>query len=369
MKSDIENLSSIQLSLIQGLTQSQALALLHYYGSAEAALTDDSPACERWAEVLKDRKALSEARERALREVEFCEEHHISILPYSSDDYPELLKSDEVADAPVNLFYCGTGSLNRRHMLSVVGTRQITEYGKQMCESIFADLGRMLPDLFVVSGLAYGVDIHAHRAALANGLDTVGVLAHGLDRIYPQVHRATAGEMTRHGGLLTEYISGSIPDKGKFVRRNRIVAGISSATLVVESASKGGALITATLASGYGREVMAIPGRTTDAYSAGCNQFIRENRAALVTSAEDILNCLGWKSVLDKSSGEPQLFPVYTPEQEQLLQALGESDGLSVDQLVLRLGYPVSQVSDLLFDLEDQNAIVRMPGNRFRLHG
>lgn len=365
----MEILSSLILSRLRGLSQAQALSLLRYYGTAEAALSDEAPECERWGELLRDKPGLKQAREQALREREFCEEHRVQIIPFSSDAYPMLLKADEIPDAPINLFYKGTGRLGRRHVLSVVGTRHITDYGKQLCESLFADLGRLLPDLLIVSGLAYGVDIHAHRASLANGLDTVAVLAHGHDRIYPRMHQATADEMTCHGGLLTEYFTGTVPDKGNFVRRNRIVAGISSGTLVIESAGKGGALITATIAGSYNREVMAVPGRLTDAYSEGCNRLIRDNRASLVLSAEDVLRTLGWEAAPARAAKEPTLFPMFTPEQERVIDALEKVDNLSIDQLSLQTGISVSALTELLFDLEDSDIIVRMPGNRVRMHG
>lgn len=365
----MEILSSLILSRLRGLSQAQAISLLRYYGTAEAALSDEAPECERWGLLLRDKAGLRIARERALQEREFCEQHQVRIIPFSSNEYPLLLKADEIPDAPVNLFYRGTGRLGRRYVLSVVGTRHITDYGKQVCESLFADLGRLLPDLLVVSGLAYGVDIHAHRASLANGLDTVAVLAHGHDRIYPRMHQATAEEMTRCGGLLTEYFTDTVPDKGNFVRRNRIVAGISSGTLVIESAGKGGALITATIAGSYNREVMAVPGRLGDYYSEGCNRLIRDNRASLVLSAEDVLRTLGWEAAPAKAAKEPTLFPLYTPEQERVLDALGQADSLSVDQLSIQTGLSVSALTELLFDLEDSESVVRMPGNRIRLHG
>jgi len=365
----MEELSSITLSRLPGLSQPQALTLVKHYGTAAAALSDASPNTTAWARALHDKTAIAVAREKAACELDFCHEHGIRVIPYSSDEYPALLKTDEIPDAPLTLFYQGTGSLNRRHVLSVVGTRQITDYGKQFCENFFPALARLLPDVLIVSGLAYGVDIHAHRAALSSGLDTVAVLAHGLDRIYPALHRHTAEEMTHHGGLLTEYLTGTVPDKRNFVSRNRIVAGIARATLVIESASHGGALITARLAMSYGREVMAVPGRIGDPYSAGCNNFIRDNRAALVTSAEDVLQLLGWQSAKEKKFREPQLFPAFSPEQERIIDALQTADSLSLDQLSVKVGIPVSSLSDLLFDLEDAEAIVRLPGNRFRQHG
>lgn len=365
----MEALSSLILSRVPGLTHSQATALIKYYGTAEAALADSSPSVEQWGRLLANKASIAAARERAQSELDFCEQNGIRVIPFSSSEYPVLLQADEIRDAPVTLFYKGTGSLNRRHIISVVGTRHITEYGKQFCEGFFAELARLLPDILVVSGLAYGVDVHAHRAALANNLDTVAVLAHGHDRIYPQTHKSTAAEMTRHGGLLSEYFTGTIPEKGNFVRRNRIVAGLSYATLVVESASHGGALITATLAQGYSREVMAVPGRVTDLYSAGCNQFIRENRAALVTSAADVVRMMGWESDPEKKTKQPQLFPDLTSAQENVIDALRKNDGLSADQLSMLTGISVARLSDILFDLEDLHAVKRMAGNRFRLAG
>lgn len=367
-----EAVASLILSLLPGLTHRQAIAVLNYYGTAEAALADTASPSKGWDVHLRNRTSIQAARERALKELEYCDKHQVRVIPYSSDDYPQLLKAQEIGDPPLALFYRGTSALERRHVLSVVGTRHITPYGKQFCESFFAELARLRPDCLVVSGLAYGVDIHAHRAALENGLETMAVLAHGHDRIYPRMHTTTAEEMTLHGGLLTEYMTGTNPDKGNFVRRNRIVAGISAATLVVESAERGGSLITATLAHSYGREVMAVPGRVNDPYSAGCNRYIRENKAALVTSAADVVSLLGWKSAeiaIGNSPQEQQLFPTYTAEQEKVLNAFESSDSLSLDQLAAQTGFNVTQISSLLFDLEDLGAVCRLPGNRFRLHG
>lgn len=362
-----EQEAMLTLISLRGLSQMQAHALLRYYGSARATLSDPHPALELWGRMLSDRVAVQGARDRARRECDFCREHHIRIFPYTSELYPHLLRAEDVPDAPLALFYCGSGNIDRRYTLSVVGTRHITEYGKQMCRDILTELARLKPEVFVVSGLAYGVDIHAHREALANGLDTAAVLAHGLDRIYPSLHRKTAREMVEQGGLITEYFTGTVPDKGNFVRRNRIVAGMSTATLVIESADKGGALITASLANSYNREVLAVPGRATDTYSAGCNRLINENKAVLVTSAEQILQQLNWMPEKKEKTPEPQLFPVYTPEQNKVLDALNGVDELSLDRLALVTQIPVAALSDLLFDLEDLQAIKRMPGNRFRL--
>lgn len=359
----------LTLQRLPGLSLMQAHALLRYYGSAQAALADTQPALELWARLRGDTAAMCSARDRARQECDFCQQHNLRIIPFTADTYPRLLQGEEVPDAPLALFYCGTGSLQRKHMLSVVGTRHITDYGKQVCRTLLADLVRLVPDVLVVSGLAYGVDIHAHREALAQGLDTVAVLAHGLDRIYPSLHRATAREMVKHGGLLTEYFSGTVPDKGNFVRRNRIVAGLSDATLVVESAEKGGALITATLANSYSREVLAVPGRVGDVCSAGCNRLIRDNKAVLVTSAEDVVKQLGWKAAEQTAPAEPQLFPTFSPQQERVLEALRQADNLTIDRLSALTQMAVSELSDLLFDLEELHAVRRLPGNRYATDG
>lgn len=358
-----EALSSLILLRLQGLTQVQALAAIRHYGSAVAALTEPHPADPHWDAILKDQSGLRAARECALRELDFCREHRIEVIPYSSDKYPLRLR--QVKDAPIALFYRGTTSLNHTHTISVVGTRHITEYGKQMCSLLIRELSRMLPNALIVSGLAYGVDIHAHRACLSNGLDTVAVLAHGLDRIYPRRHEKEAREMLFHGGLLTEYFTGTVPDKGNFVRRNRIVAGMSAVTLVIESADHGGSLITARLASDLGREVMAVPGRLTDEYSAGCNHLINHKKASLVTSAADILRIMEWESAPVQGE-EAQLFPTLTPDQERILAIVPESEGIKLDQIALQLGMTSTRVSNLLFDLEDYELVVRMPGNAVR---
>lgn len=366
----MEQLAALTLARLPGLTQAQAIVLMRHYGTAVDALADASPDTADWARALHDRAGRAAARERAERELAFCRERGIRVIPFTSDEYPRLLQSDEIGDPPPVLFYRGTGSLNRRHVLSVVGTRRITEYGKDLCERFFTRLAELVPDVLVVSGLAYGVDIHAHRAALAAGLDTIAVLAHGHDRLYPALHRRTAEEMTQHGGLLTEYFQGTVPDKGNFVRRNRIVAGIARATLVIESAARGGALITATIAGSYGREVLAVPGRVGDPYSEGCNALIRDNKAALVTSADDVVSALGWTATGPAAApAEPTLFPLLTPEQERIVETLRGHESLTLDGLSQALAEPVARLADILFDLEDLGQVKRMPGNRYRLRG
>ena len=230
----------------------------------------------------------AEAFRRAEQELVFAEKNQIQCIVFNDERYPSRLR--ECEDAPLALFYRGNASLDALHVVSLVGTRHATSYGENLCLSFMRDLKELCPDVLVVSGLAYGIDIHAHRAALQNGFPTVGVLAHGL----------TAIAMMDQGGLLTEFMSGTNPDRQNFVKRNRIVAGMSDATIVVESAAKGGALITAELAEGYHRDCFAFPGRVTDTYSAGCNNLIKNNRASLVLSAEDFVEAMGWSHASKK---------------------------------------------------------------------
>ena len=229
-------------------------------------------------------------------------------------------------------------------------------------------MATLLPDCMVVSGLAYGVDIHSHRACLENSLPTVAVLAHGLDRIYPSLHRSTAIEMLNQGGLLTEFLSGTNPDKGNFVRRNRIVAGMADATIVIESAAHGGAMITARLAQGYGRDVFAFPGRVTDQMSEGCLKLIKTNVAGLITSASAFVEAMNWTPV--KPKNEPiqrDLFPVLNSSQERLCELLRGSDGLTINQLVVAADLPFSTVASELFEMEMEGVVKMLGGGIYSL--
>ena len=257
---------------------------------------------------------------RAEQEMEFVEKNRLSCLTLKDEAYPSRLR--ECEDAPIVLFFKGNTDFNRLHVIDMVGTRRATDYGKQFCADFLRDLAVLCPDVLVVSGLAYGIDIHAHQAALANHLPTVAVLAHGLDRIYPYVHRKTAIDMLAQGGLLTEFLTGTNPDKHNFVSRNRIVAGMSDATIVVESAAKGGSLITAELAEGYHRDCFAVPGRVTDESSIGCNRLIRDNKAALIQSAEEFVQIMGWAVAEQPARTEGiqrNLFPELTEERRKEL--------------------------------------------------
>lgn len=308
---------------------------------------------------------------RAEEELEFCRKGKIRCLGLNDEDYPQRLK--DCNDAPVLLYYRGSANLNSQHIVSMVGTRQITNYGKDLCRSFVRDLKQVCPDALVVSGLAYGVDVNCHRAALEQGLETVGVLAHGLDQIYPRHHRETAKQMVDQGGLLTEYMSNTIIDKRNFVQRNRIVAGVSDAIIVVESATKGGSLITAEIAQSYNRQVWAFPGRVFDTYSSGCNMLIFKNKASLLTNAEDFCLEMGWTDDVQHqkqlSEGiQQELFADdYSADEQVVLQALARDDSKQINVLAVETNIAIGELSSLLFSLEMKGAVQSLVGGRYKL--
>lgn len=302
-------------------------------------------------------------------ELQWCERKKIRYMYASHPDYPQRLLN--CIDAPVGLFYLGNTDLNSPHVLSIVGTRQSTNYGHDTIHRIIGDMKRMVPDLVVVSGLAYGIDVCAHREALANGMNTIGVLAHGLDTMYPASHRNTAAEMVRQGGLLTEYPSQTRGDRQNFLRRNRIVAGISDCTIVAESMAHGGSLVTARIANDYGRDVFAIPGRIGDAASEGCNDLIRNNKATMLTSASDIIELMGWQTAEDehairRQGIQTQMFPTLSPEQQLIVNALKDND-LQLNVITMKTGLHISRVNALLFELEMQGIVKAYAGGTYHL--
>ncbi len=358
-----EQIYAIALNHLKGLSFSAALQLYRSYGSAIAIYEHRSEFEGRIHTALAD---WTEALHRAEVEKDFCEKNKIQILTLNEEDYPARLR--ECPDAPISLFYKGTADLNKLHVISVVGTRKISEYGKEICQRFCTDLACLLPDCLIVSGLAYGVDIHAHRACLEANGETVAVLAHGLDRIYPSLHRNTAAQMAKQGGLLTEYPTGTNPDKGNFVRRNRIVAGLSAATVVIESAAKGGGLITARLAQDYNRDVFAIPGRISDSYSEGSNALIRDNIAGLVTSAADLVRAMNWEISIEKpQSIQRELFPEMDELQLRICQLLKGSEGETLNKLCIELNEPVQRLSASLMDLEMIGVVKMFGGGKYKL--
>lgn len=325
---------------------------------------------EASANLKKSLPKMEEHLTRAEEELRFTQQKHIQCIGWGREDYPTRLT--DCPDAPILLYYRGSAPLNRRKVMAIVGTRQITEYGKDICRNFIRELSELCPDVLVVSGLAYGVDVHAQRAALENGMDTVGVVAHGLDQIYPRAHRETAIKMLEQGGILTEFMSQTAMDKRNFVQRNRIVAGISDCTVVVESASKGGSLITAEIAEGYHRDVFAFPGRIKDTYSAGCNDLIRSNRAQLLTNAEELINAMNWETeaTLKKqlqNGIQQELFPTLNDDEKKIVNALQKAEGKQINILVVETGLPIGLLSSLLFNLEMKGVVKMMAGGMYRL--
>ena len=369
--SEEEQIYSIALTMVPGIGHIGAKHLIDGMNNAIDVFRLRKEIPERIPEVSQrvvDALDCPQAVIRAEQEYEFIRKNRISCLTFHDEAYPSRLR--ECEDAPIVLFFKGNTDLNSLHIINMVGTRNATDYGTRICTSFLRDLKTLCPDVLVVSGLAYGIDIHAHREALVNDLPTVGVLAHGLDRIYPYVHRKTAIDMLEKGGLLTEFLSGTNPDKHNFVSRNRIVAGMCDATVVIESAEKGGSLITAELAEGYHRDCFAFPGRVTDEYSKGCNQLIQDNKAVLLESASDFVKTMGWDS--DLKSVKPEtvqrnLFPDLSAEELRIVDILGKLGDLQINALMVQADIPINKISAILFELEMKGVIRVLAGGVYQL--
>jgi len=360
-------LYQIGLTLIPGVGDVLGKKLVSIFGSAEAIFREPGRHLKKMArvgELLTHAVRHKEILLRAEKEVRFIEHYKIIPLFFTDKSYPQRLK--QCYDSPVILFYKGSAGLNSKYVIGLVGTRNPTDYGKITTYKLVEGLaGRQI---MVVSGLAYGIDSCAHRSALELGLETVGVLGHGLDLIYPMQNKTLAEKMINHGGLLTEFLSETKPDRENFPRRNRIIAGLCDAVVVVEAAQKGGALITADIANTYNRDVFAVPGRIGDPFSEGTNYMIRTNRAALVQSAEDIEYMMGWK--LDETISpcrQPKLFIELTPEEEKIVTLLNEKGSLAIDEISLQTEIPVSKTSSSLLNLEFEGKIKCLPGKVYTL--
>ncbi len=358
----------IALGMIPGVGDITARKLVSYTGSVEAVFNESFRNLMRIpgiGESLASVVAGHEYLPAAEREADFVERNKIRVFFYQDDDYPLRLRQCE--DSPVTFYMRGTADLDAPMILSIVGTRHATLRGRELCQKMVAGLAEHFPDLIIVSGLAYGVDITAHRAALDAGLPTVAVLGHGLKTLYPSVHAGTARAMLEGGGLITDFSSATLPERNNFIRRNRIIAGISDATLIVESGIKGGALITADIAASYNRDVMAVPGRPGDEWSAGCNALIRCNKAALVEKPGDIEYMLGWKPAALTAPVQPTLFTAITENEKKVCDALRSEGGLTIDILSRMLEIPVYKLSTTLLQMELAGMITPCPGNVYRL--
>ena len=364
-----EKTCAIALTLCEGIGHINAKRLIDEMGSAAAVFENRLHLRELIPDIsqrLVDMLDCPDAFERAKKELDFAEKNHITCLTIKDENYPSRLR--ECDDAPIVLFFKGNADMNRLHVVSMVGTRMATQYGKQFCTDFVRDLAALCPDVMIVSGLAYGIDIHSHRAAIANHLPTIGVLAHGLDRIYPSQHRQTATEMLSNGGLLTEFLTDTEPEAYNFVSRNRIVAGMTDATIVVESAIKGGSLVTASLANTYNRDCFAVPGRINDEKSKGCNYLIRDSKASLITNAEDFINAMGWQTPSAKPDAiQRNLFVDLTEEEALVVNLLQQRGDLHVNTLTVETNMPIHQLTSLLFGLEMKGVVKALVGGVYHL--
>ncbi|MBG0859561.1 MAG: DNA-protecting protein DprA [Bacteroidales bacterium] len=368
MPEEISLKHKIALGLIPGIGDINARKLVSHFGSVEAIfsepyrnLTKIPGIGPELAKNISNRSYL----EIAGREVEYVTRNNIRTFFYLDNDYPYRLRQCD--DSPVVFFFRGTSDLNSAKILSVVGTRSATTRGKEICEKIISGLAAGHSDLIIVSGLAYGIDITSHKAALSNNLQTIGVLGHGFRTIYPSVHRSTADLMIRNGGLLTDFISDALPERNNFLKRNRIIAGLSDATLIVESGIKGGALITADIANSYNRDVFAVPGRPEDQWSAGCNSLIKSNKAALIDSSDDIEYFLNWKPGKSKQPVQKSLFSELDETEKPVFELLTRESEMTIDAICRSLGLPVCKLSAILLQMEFKGLIKCYPGNVYRI--
>ena len=367
MSEEVSLKHKIALGLIPRIGDINARKLVAHFGSVEAVFHESYRTLTRipgigpgLARYISDRSYLDAAE----KEAEYVSKHNIKTYFYLDSDYPFRLRQCE--DSPVVFFFKGKCDLDSAKILSVVGTRSATPRGRELCDKIIGSLAEGHPELVIVSGLAYGIDIAAHKAALAFNLTNVGVLANGLKTIYPSIHKSTADAMLNNGGLVTDFLSDALPERNNFIKRNRIIAGISDATLVVESGIKGGALITADIAASYNRDVLAVPGRPDDQWSSGCNTLIKSNKAGLVESSVDIEFFLDWKPEKSKIPVQKALFSEMTDQEKQIFDLLAKESELTIDAICRSLELPVYKLSPLLLQMEFKGLVKFYPGNLYR---
>lgn len=364
-----KSLYQIALTQIKGVGVALAHNLMEVMGDEEAVFKGSISKLETIPRI--SRRLISEIRnsevlKKAEKELEFVTKNKLHLLFFTDKNYPQRLTN--CIDAPILMYAKGKVEFNREKVINIVGSRNATRYGKDFCSEFVNDISAKFPDVQIISGLAYGIDICAHRAALKNGLSTVAVLGHGLDRIYPYIHRQTAIELTENGALLTEFPSETNPDGHNFVRRNRIVAGMSDATIVMESGVKGGSLITADIANSYFREVFALPGRIHDKMSYGCNQLISGNKALLLQSTESFISQMGWeKEETKKLPKQTELFHNLSSDEKNVFNLLKEESPKHVNNLAIELNVPLTELLMILLELEMKNLIAALPGGMYNI--
>ncbi len=366
--SEVSLKHKIALGLIPRIGDINARKLVSHFGSVEAIFREPYRNIIKipgigagLASYICERSYL----EAAEKEAEWVTKNGIRTYFYLDSDYPYRLRQCD--DSPVVFFFRGDCDLDSPKLLSVVGTRNSTGRGKELCDKIIGGLAIGHPELIIVSGLAYGIDIAAHKTALANNLRTIGVLGHGLKTTYPSLHASTAKTMISRGGLLTDFLSDALPERNNFLKRNRIIAGLSDATLVVESGIKGGALITADIAASYNRDVLAVPGRPEDQWSSGCNSLIKTNKAALVESSDDIEYFLGWKPEKSKPPVQRSLFSDLDDQEKMIYELISKEGELAIDFICRTLGIPVHKLSSQLLQMEFKGIVKCYPGNIYKV--
>ncbi len=359
----------IAINLIPGVGGVLAKKLIEYTGSPEEVFKSGKYLLEKipgigktLAESITNHTIIIKAE----KEIGFLSKYGIKALYYLDDDYPQRLK--ECPDSPVILYFKGNTELDSAKALSIVGTRNASSYGLDYCRNLVSEIAARGHNPLIISGLAYGIDICAHKAALDQGLQTVAALAHGLSTIYPSAHRNIAQKIIGQGALVTDFASSALPERGSFIRRNRIIAGLAEAVIVIESSKKGGSLITADLASSYNRDVFALPGRISDERSQGCNNLIKTNKAALIEGVKDIEYLLGWPPPerTEKKNDPPQTENI-NEEEKSILRLLEAERELSADYISNETGFSTSKTSGLLLNLEFSGYITSLPGKIYRL--
>jgi len=354
----------LALQSVEGVGDIMAKKLITHCGSAEAifkAKASQLATIDGIGSILMQKLKDKSVFEKAEQELRFIQSNDINTAYFQDENYPDRLK--HCIDGPVLLFTSGNIDLKNKKIISIVGTRQITSYGMEFCRKLIEDLAPLDP--VIVSGFAYGVDIFAHQLAMENNLQTIGVVAHGLNQIYPKTHKKYVAKVEQNGGFMTEFWSSSNPDKENFVRRNRIVAGISEATIVIESAERGGSLITANIANDYNRDVFAVPGRTTDKYSQGCNNLIKTQKANLLTSAADLVYILNWDIENKTKPVQKQLFVTLDEDEQKVYDYLLKTGKELMDIIALRCDFPIYRISGLLLNMELKGVIRPLPGKLF----
>lgn len=359
----------LAFSMLRGVNLMTGNAILQRLHSEEAFFTSSA---SQLCAIMGTKSPLFEQEYRdslldaAEKELVYNDAHNISELYFTDENYPQLLQ--QCSDAPLMLYGLGDCDFNGSHMVSIVGTRHATAYGVDFVNKLVSDLATKVGNVVIISGLAYGVDVAAHRAAMSVGLPTIGVVAHGLSTIYPSAHRNDAARMVKSGGmLLTEYRHDAPTHKGNFLARNRIVAGIAECVIVVESATKGGALTTARIASEYSRDVFALPGRTSDLYSRGCNTLIAHNVAHLVTSADDLIEAMGWEAKAVDDGTQKSLFPELTADEMKIVEYLREKGDARINNISVDTGIAMSRLMPLMVNLEFKGVLMNFPGGSYRL--